>query len=240
MSVTPQGVLLAAHVVAGTLAVIGGLVALVLPKLSRGGRAHRRAGRAFLRCMLVVLGSATGLTLMSLDPYFAGLTASAALGTFSGYRVLRRKRPDLDPRQRATALDWAVTVLLLGVAAGLLALVQLGSVTRNLPVVYALGYGTATYALYDLWRFARPTAFPFGPNLWLYEHLVKMLGAYSGAVAAFSGSVLVFLDPPWRQLWATAAGQTLCVILVVYYRRALRPTAPAPRTARTSGRASRA
>ena len=34
-----------------------------------------------------------------------------------------------------------------------------------------------------------------------------MLGAYFGAVAAFSGSVLVFLDPPYRR--AEALGATL-------------------------------
>ena len=48
-----------------------------------------------------------------------------------------------------------------------------------------------------------------------------MIGAYFGAVAAFSGSVLVLLDPPWRQLWATTFGQTLSVILVIYYRMTL-------------------
>jgi len=213
-------VLLALHIAAGTLAVIGGLVALCVPKLSPRTRdVHRRAGRAYLRCMQTVIGTATGLTLLTFDAYFAGLTAAAAIGTFSGVRVLRRKRPDLDPRQRATALDWGVTLLLLAVAVWLLTLARVGRVTHNLPVVYASGYGVTGYALFDLWRFWRPTAFPFGPNLWLYEHLVKMIGAYSGAVAAFSGSVLLFLDPPWRQLWATAVGQTLCVVLVLYYRR---------------------
>jgi hypothetical protein len=228
---TLSRILLALHIAAGTLAVIGGLVALCVPKLAPRTRdVHRRAGRAYLRCMQVVIGTATGLTLLQFNAYFAGLTAAAAIGTFSGTRVLRRKRPDLDPRQRATALDWGVTLLLLAVALCLLALARAGRVTQNLPVVYALGFGTTGYALFDLWRFWRPTAFPFGPNLWLYEHLVKMIGAYSGAVAAFSGSVLLFLDPPWRQLWATAVGQTLCVILVIYYRR-VRSSAPAARTA---------
>lgn len=219
-----HGALLAVHVVAGTLAVIGGLVALLAPKPAVGGgrRAHRRAGRAFLWCMIVVIATATGLTLLSFNPYLAGLTAAAAIGVFSGTRVLRRKRPDLDPRQRATPLDWGVTLALLGVGAALLALAAAGRVTRNLPVVYSLGYGIAAYALYDLWRFARPTAFPFGPHLWLYEHLVKMIGAYFGAVAAFSGSVLVLLDPPWRQLWATTTGQVLSIVLVLHYRRVLR------------------
>jgi hypothetical protein len=214
--------LLGVHIVFGTAAVLGGAVALLAPKLAPGARMHRRAGRAFIRCFGVVIATATALTLMHFDAYFAGLTAAAAIGAFSGRRVLGRKRPDLDPAQRATWLDWAVTLLLLAVAAFLLALAVTGRITRNLPVAWALGAGTALYASWDLYRFARPLAFPFSPDLWLYEHLVKMLGAYFGAVAAFSGSVLLFLDPPWRQLWATTTGQLLAVALVLFYRRALR------------------
>jgi hypothetical protein len=214
--------LLALHIVFGTAAVVGGAVALLAPKLAPGGGVHRRAGRAFMRCIGVVIATATALTLLRFDAYFAGLTAAAAIAAFSGRRVLRRKRPDLDPAQRATALDWGVTLLLLAVAVFLLALAATGRIARNIPVAWALGAGTALYAAWDLYRFARPLAAPFSPDLWLYEHLVKMLGAYFGAVAAFSGSVLLFLDPPWRQLWATTTGQLLAVTLVLYYRHALR------------------
>ena len=216
---TFSGALLALHIVFGTAAIIGGLVALLSPKLSpRGGRVHRRAGRAFLWCIGVVIASAVGLTIISFNPYFAGLTAAAAIGVFSGYRVLGRKRPDLNPDDRAKPLDWAVTLTLAAVAVMLLIFLRTGRITENIPVVNALGYGTLGYAIYDLYRFWRPLGIPFGPNLWLYEHLVKMIGAYFGAVAAFSGSVLVLLDPPWRQLWATVLGQWLSIVLVIYYR----------------------
>jgi hypothetical protein len=53
-----------------------------------------------------------------------------------------------------------------------------------------------------------------------------MLGGYFGAVAAFSGSVLVLLPEPWRQLWATSLGQTLAIVLVIYYRRKLKRPKP--------------
>ena len=212
------GTLLAIHIVAGTAAVVIGLVTLLL---SKGGANHRRAGRRFVWSMAVVIGTATVLTLISFNPYFAGLTAASAIAIFSGWRVLQRKRPDLDPAQRATPLDWTVTIIILCVALALLMLAWTGRIRTSLPVVFALGYGTTMYALYDLHRFSRPLAIPFGPNLWLYEHLVKMIGGYFGAVAAFSGSVLLFLDPPWRQLWATFLGQTLSVVLVVYYYRKL-------------------
>lgn len=213
--------LLAVHITVGTVAVIAGLIALVMPK-PVGGRtssAHRRSGAAFLWSMAVVITTAAVLTVIKFNPYFAGLTASATIAVFSGYRVLGRKRPDLGPSQRATTLDWVVTILVFMTGVLLTGLGASGGIASNLAVVYALGGGCVLYASYDLYRFTWPVSFPFSPNLWLYEHLVKMIGGYFGAVAAFSGSVLVLLPAPWRQLWATTLGQILAVVLVIYYRR---------------------
>jgi hypothetical protein len=215
--------LLATHIAIGTIAVIVGLVALVMPKPVEGRTAagHRRSGIAFLWSMAVVIGTAAVLTIIKFNPYFAGLTASATIAVFSGYRVLGRKRPDLGPSQRATIVDWAMTILIFLTGVMLTGLGVSGRITSNLPVVYALGGGCIVYSVYDLYRFAWPLRFPYSANLWLYEHLVKMIGGYFGAVAAFSGSVLVLLPEPWRQLWATTLGQALAIVLVIYYRRKL-------------------
>jgi hypothetical protein len=239
-----SSILLVAHIIAGSLAVVIGLIALVTPKpvgrataMAAGG-AHKKSGRLFLYMMCVVIGTATVLTLVSLNPYFAGLTAASAVAVFSGYRVLNRKRPDLNAHHRARPLDWIVTLVILAVGGLLIALGASGGITKNLPVVYSLGVGSALYAGYDLYRFARPLARPFSANLWLYEHLVKMIGGYFGAVAAFSGSVLVLLPEPWRQLWATSLGQTLAIVLVIYYRRKLKTGAPHDEPAGAPGRLS--
>ena len=225
--------LLVVHIAFGTAAVVVGLVSLLTGK---GGPTHRRWGRRFLWCMVAVLGSALLLTVLAFNPYFAGLTASATFSTFSGWRVLRRKRPDRDPAQRATPLDWLVTAVAACVALLLLYLAHGGHLARNVPVVLSLAYGTLTYTTWDLWRFLRPAAWPFSPRLWLYEHIMKMVGAYFAAVAAFSGSVLLFLDPPWRQLWAVILGQLLSIAFVLRYRRpsSSRWSAPAPDTEGTS------
>lgn len=221
--------LLSIHIVTGTIAVIVGLLSLLSRKPTNpaAGGFHRNAGRIFLYSMIFVIGTAIGLTVISFNPYFAGLTTAATIAVFSGFRILKRKRPDLDEKQRAEALDWIVTLIIFAVGAGLIFLALTGQVTQNMPVVYLLGIGSMLYAGYDIYRFTFPTAFPFSPNLWLYEHLVKMLGGYFGAVAAFSGSVLVLLPPPWRQLWATMLGQFLAIVLVIYYSRRLRANAAA-------------
>jgi hypothetical protein len=207
--------LLGIHIISGTLAVLAGTVAVAVPKpVLKRGPIHRRAGRLFQWLMGFVLGTAALMTVIRFNAYFAGLTAAALMGVFSGERVLRRKNGE-----RAQLLDWAVTLAIIAVASYLGYLLAARQVTKNVPVVRALSYGTLSYALYDVYRFLFPRAWPFRPRLWLYEHIVKMIGGYSGAVAAFSGSVLVMFPPPWRQLWATFAGWILAVSMVVYYAR---------------------
>ena len=216
------------HIAAGTIAIGGGFASLVTGK---GGRAHRAAGRIFARSMLVVILTSAALTVLSWNLYFAALTVGAAAPAFSGVRVLRRKRPELDPAQRATAVDWAVSALLLAVALALLTLVLTGSAVPNRGLVYALAGAAAAHMLYDFWRFANPTRWPKGPNVWLFEHIVRMVAAYSAALAAFSGSVLVLFDPPWRQLWAVIVGQWLTFGFLFWYRRGLNRKALTPPTA---------
>lgn len=214
---------LAAHIFSGSAALLAGIVPIVSAK---GGGLHRRAGRAFGRCMYGVIGSAALMSLLALKPYFAALTAAAAIGCFSGLRVLRRKRPDLEPRDRAGAVDWLVTcgLLAVGLALGLLAI--RGEAGSNAVVFRSLVSATIVYSLYDLWRFAFPAAWPFFPRLWFYEHLVKMLGAYSAVVAAFSGSVLYFLPipEPWKQLWPSILFHSLILCFILRHALAGRKT----------------
>lgn len=207
---------LVTHIATGTLALGTGLLPLVTAK---GGFLHRRTGAWFRSLMVAVIGTAAVMTLIALKPYFAALTAAAAIGCFSGLRVLKRKRPDSDPAQRAKAIDWTVTLLILGISILLAVLAARGEGGNDATVFRALIGGAIFYALYDLWRFAFPAAWPFFPRLWFYEHLVKMLGAYSAVVAAFSGSVLHFLPipEPWKQLWPTILFHNLMILMVLWY-----------------------
>lgn len=213
---------LAAHVACGFALVAAGLAPILTRK---GSRLHRLSGRIFVTLMSVLLAAAWVMTALHFSAYFAALTATATLTTFSGVRVLRRKRPDIDPGQRATAVDWIVTLAVLAIGAWVLALVMQGRTGNKAAVSAALVYACFTYGGWDLWRFLRPTAWPFSPNLWTYEHLVKMLSAYGAVISAFSGNYLTFLPMPWSQLWPTLLFQPMAVIwiLVLLWRQSRRP-----------------
>jgi uncharacterized membrane protein len=218
---------LAVHVSAGFMLVAVGLV----PILSRkGSRLHRWSGRLFVTLMSVLLAAAWVMTLLRFNAYFAALSATATITLFSGVRVLRRKRPDLDPRQRARPLDWIATLAVLAIGAWVLLLIAQGRTNGKAAVSVALVYAAFTYGGWDLWRFLRPMAWPFSPSLWRYEHVLKMLSAYGAVISAFSGNVLTFLPTPWSQLWPTLLFQPMAVIwiavLIRDQRRRRRLAAP--------------
>jgi uncharacterized membrane protein len=201
------------HVGAGLLAVLIGLG----PILTRKGSAlHRWFGRAFTAFMGVALVAAWVLTALRPNLYFAALSATATLQLVSGVRVLRRKRPDIRSEDRAKPIDWLVSLAAAGVGAFVLwRLWSGGEVTGPRAVAQALGWSAVGFGGWDLWRFLKPAAFPFFPDLWFYEHLVRMLGAYAAVLSAFAGNGLPFVPEPWRQLWPIVLLQGLTVVFIL-------------------------
>jgi len=209
------------HISCGLAAVSVGLAPIFTRK---GSRLHRLSGRVFAALMTTLLACAWLMTALHFSAYFLALSATATMALFSGLRVLGRKRPDLRRADRAKALDWIVTLGAVGVGVWVLVLVVTGQTGDLAAVSSALAYGALVYGGWDLWRFARPTDWPFSPNLWNYEHLTKMLGAYGAVLSAFSGNFLTFLPTPWSQLWPTVLIQTVTMIwiavLIIRRRRA--------------------
>ncbi|MBI1686843.1 DUF2306 domain-containing protein [Caulobacter hibisci] len=211
---------LALHVACGLAAVAAGLVPILARK---GSRLHRLAGRIFVGLMGTLLAAAWVMTALHFNAYFAALSATASLTLFSGVRVLRRKRPNLDRRQRATALDWAATLAVMAIGVWVLVLLLTGASNSPPAPTIGLVYAALLYGGWDLWRYARPGDWPFSPDLWTYEHLAKMLSAYGAVLSAFSGNFLTVLPTPWSQLWPTLLFQPLAIgwiaVLVVRKRR---------------------
>jgi uncharacterized membrane protein len=199
------------HITCGLAASLVGLAPIFTRK---GSRLHRLSGRLFTGFMATLLACAWLMTALHFSSYFLALSATATMTLFSGVRVLGRKRPDLRREDRAKPLDWVVTLGVVGVGLWVLFLVVAGQTGELAAVSSALAYGALVYGGWDLWRFARPTDWPFSPNLWNYEHLTKMLGAYGAVLAAFSGNFLTFIPTPWSQLWPSILFQTVTVLWI--------------------------
>lgn len=214
-----EQVILTTHIAAGSVALLLGAGALAMRK---GGRRHRGFGRWFWRMMVLVLMSAVAALPFRNNAFLASLAVFAAYMTFSGVRVLRRRR-GAEP----TAIDWIASALALVLGIGLSLLALANPPAQGATTVVAVLGGVALYATYDLVNF-RARLFARWPNAWLYEHIWKMVGAYTSVVSAFSGSVLQLFEPPWRQLWPSMVGTPALLILVFYYRARLARGAALP------------
>ncbi|MDQ6799584.1 MAG: hypothetical protein M3041_01970 [Acidobacteriota bacterium] len=197
---------IAIHVIFGAIALVIGFVPLVTQK---GGRTHVRFGRWFLLCLIVVIATAViGIMAFGFRAFLGVITMLSAYEAWSGYRVfsIRATGPKM--------LDAAVALAALGAA--VLFIIYLRSVhVPWAPVVIYSTLGTlVAVAAYDLLRFAMPKNWV--ARSWFYEHLVKMMGAYTAIVSAFSGTVLGRWQP-WSQIAPSIIGTTAMTVFIIVH-----------------------
>ena len=201
-------ILLAVHILAGTVALFAAPVALAVLK---GGRTHRRFGRIYVFAMGVV-----ATTALILAPFFQSwfllfIAVFSFYLAFSGRRVLRLKR-GVD---RPAAIDWIAASLsvLAGVGLALLAYLQheqFGTFTIVLSVFALIAIVSGARSIR---RYLAP---PAAPGAWKLDHLQLMIGAYIATVTAFSVVNFTFLHPVIiRWLWPAAVG----ILAIPFLRR---------------------
>lgn len=206
-------ILLLMHILAGTFALAVAPVAMIAKK---GGKTHRLWGKFYVYAMFAV-----ALTSLRVASYFGDffLLAVAVFSSYlalSGWRVLRRKRPD---RGDSPALvDWlaSIGVILAGSVLIGMAIVQRESFGAFVPVLLVLGSLAALLGALDIRDFLFPRT---DKTAWFFTHIGKMTGAYIATVTAFSSVNFHFIHPIWlRWLWPTAAGGALIYFWTTTYR----------------------
>ncbi|MGH7597290.1 MAG: hypothetical protein ACREOI_13125 [bacterium] len=211
---TTIGILRWIHIMAGFTAFFVAPMALATQK---GGTTHRRWGKVYFWGMTV--GTITALVVAAYRPniFLLLIAVFSFYLSFSGYRVLWRKRPDKG--QKASALDWTVALITLSASAYMIVRGSLDVSTGNVrlnPVLIIFGILGALAAGEDLYKFLRP---PKEKYAWFLDHMSGMVASYIAAVSAFSVVNFSFLPPLVRWLWPTAVGVPLLSIWVRSYRR---------------------
>jgi len=207
---------LVAHIGAGMLGLIAGLI----PLLSRKGSArHRRWGRYFRVLASVVVASAILSDLFgSPAPALIAVTLSAAYQFIGSLRALalRGRAPN----------RWDAALACAALVAGALLLTSTAAATRSFTptIEYSTVAWVAVIALYDLSRHLWPSVWSrYARPL---DHGLKMTGVYFAMASAGAGNLLRDLQP-WSQLLPTALGiVTMCVLAVVYWPRRARAFSP--------------
>jgi uncharacterized membrane protein len=213
------------HIAAGLGALaLGPAAMLAKPK---GGARHRQFGRWYVVLMGVLAVTAGVLLVFRWNPFFFALSVFSFYLAFSGWRVLRRKRPWLG--ERAAAGDWAAAFAVLATAGASGWLRRAGVFGDDVAFVLGtLGFAVLA-AVYDLWRFTHADRADARPGVWLLDHLTKIVGSYLAVASAFSATVLTaFLPDVLAQTWPALVGVPPLLYVANQYWRKMKPKGPTP------------
>lgn len=192
------------HIAFGAAALGLGLVAICSPK---GGPLHMRSGRLFLYAYLVVIATATaGLVFFDFRSFLAVVTLLSFYDVFAGYRALQLRggRPE--------AVDQMASIV--GVLAPWFFFAFLRHAHRPWSSVLTWSILGSLIAVsgYDLLRNVLPRMWL--KQVWVQEHLVKMMSAYIAITSAFAATVFVRYMP-WAAMLPTLLGTAVyCGFLI--------------------------
>ena len=192
------------HVFAGSLALLTGIHILFKAKRTR---IHRISGRVFLLLLaIVVFTGLLGVFIFKRHSFLLVITVLSGYMGFSGLRAIRSKS------NKPQVLDIAVAFLALAsVIFFLWYFTKTGMVWSGIII-----YSTVAYLImavvYDLSRYFIPKKV-YG-KLWLYEHILKMVSAFSGLLSAFSGTVLPQYQP-YSQFLPSVLGSLIAVGFII-------------------------
>lgn len=191
------------HIIFGILGLLIGSITLFYQNRSPQ---HVRYGRWFLCVLAVVVATAfVGVLFFRSSSFLVILTLLSGYVGYSGYRVVRLRE------RRASWLDALLAVVVL-IAGGLyVRSMQLSGGNWSPTVIYPTLLTLVLVAGYDLvkhiWLFQRLK------KGWLYEHIYKLVSAYSGLASAFGGAVLSDFKP-YSQVLPSAIGFSLIVYFI--------------------------
>jgi len=202
------------HVLAGTIALIIGTITIISPK---GSRAHRRFGWYFLILLSVVVATGFfGWLFFRSNSFLLMLTVLSGYVGYTGYRAIKLRE------QRLTGTDIIHTISALTAGVAYMMWLNQSNTNWSPSVVYPTLSALVLVAVYDLLKY-----FWLHPRIkgwWLYEHIYKMVSAYSAILSAFCGTVLPQFKPYSQILPSVLSLWVIVFFIVKYARRPLRST----------------
>ena len=190
------------HVAAGSIALLLRALAIIF---NARIRTHKKIGMYFLYMMLVVLITGfIGALLFRSDPFLMILVIISAYDAFSGFRIIRLK--EVHPR----IID--VIVPAVSLIAAWLYLWQMSdsSPVMSSSVIISTVTGLSILTVYDIIKYFY--THQFVKKWWLYEHIYKMVCAFSAIFSAFTATAITAFKP-YTQLGPAV----ICMGLIVYF-----------------------
>ena len=199
------------HVIAGSVALLTGLLAIFVGK--KGGKAHRRNGRIYFWAMFWVFISALLIVIFFRFNFFLSVIAFFSFYmAFSGYRVLKIRKT-----KKPQWIDWfaaivTITVGLLLLSFGIYKVIETNGKAMFAHLSIFFGLFTIQTSYVSLHRFIRKRY--KDPLWWWFAHMQSMGGSFIAASTAF----LVQNGKSAPYYWTLWVGPTVIgVILLVYW-----------------------
>jgi len=201
---------IAIHIAAGSSALVVGLTAIIA---SKGKKLHRLTGRLFLILMsVVIITGLIGVFVFGRNTFLLVITVLSGYQAFSGYRIIKAKSNSL------MFIDIIVCLLaLISVSYFLYYFKSIGMIWSPVIIYSTVGW-LFLMIVYDLGRSFIPAKI-YG-NLWIYEHILKMVSAFTGLLSAFSGTVFPQYQP-YSQFIPSILGTlaAICFMIAVPNRK---------------------
>lgn len=195
-------VMLWVHIVAGTIALVGGVVAMVTRK---GSRLHRRSGIVYVLCMIVVGVSALIMSTIRPNPFLFAVAIFSAAMALSGW--LPARGDNMQYGRVIGGASIAAAVLLLGVG---IWWVIAGDMFGIAAIVF--GLISTRFGWQDIRRTTERNR-----QQRIIAHVSAMGGAFIATVSAISAVNLDMLPPLVRWLWPTIIGTPLIFLGIRSY-----------------------
>lgn len=196
------------HVVCGTIGLLLGTVVLFTIK---GGNFHKKTGRLFLLFLTVVIITALlGAIVFRGNSFLLVLTILSGYNGFSGFRVLKNKT------NTPNVLDVSMVLISLIIGVYFLDYIKSTVMFWNPIVIYSTFGALFLVVSYDILRYLIPSR--SYKRLWLYEHIYKMINAFTALLAAAVGTLLPN-HQPYSQLLPSMFGTLLVIGFILHYKK---------------------
>jgi len=210
------------HILAGSLTLISGLVAMTSKK---GQASHRFSGKIFFWSMAVttLLGLNAGIFKPELH-IFIPIAIISFYQAATGYRILFIKT--LNKGQKPQIIDWVLTI---GMLLTSLVFVFLGIINLNTDIFYSIVlFAFSTIGLYccgvDLYNYIKK---PTNKFYWLFIHIFRMSHGFIAALTAFlvnNSDLFPFLPQVLLLIIPIAVGQPIISWTIWNYNRKVNKT----------------
>jgi uncharacterized membrane protein len=205
------------HILAGSLTLIGGLVAIISKK---GQKTHRLSGKIFFWAMAVT--TLLGLNAGIFRPNYQIFIPIAIISFYqaaSGYRILFIKT--LNKTQSPKIIDWVLTI---GMSLTSFVFVLLGILNLSTDIFYSIVlFSFSTIGFYccsvDFYNYIKK---PTNKFYWLFIHIFRMSHGFIAALTAFlvnNSKLFPFLPQVLLLIIPIAIGQPIISLTIWSYNR---------------------